>query len=622
MRTDRRPTLASLVLAMLAVCATGASAQAPAAPQDSLNVAVDRWVERGLARYEIAGAALAIVRDGRIVHQRGFGLADVERRVPVDPGRTVFHIASVTKLLTAIAALQEVEAGRLELHRDVRPMLGEMRAGGWSDHRVTLHQLLTHTAGLDVRWIGIAEQDPARVRPLAAYLPRAMPPIVDEPGTTVRYSNHGYAAVGRLIEVASGAPWAERMEQGLLAPLGMARSYASPRARGPGDAVPYFYRGDTLAEPDIHEHVAPAGAVRSTAADLARLMIALLDSSSAPLSPRGKAMVLAPQHRMGGVEAYAYGSFPYPNDHVAAASMGGEVPGFSTRLLLVPSLRLGVVLMVNRKDPSLALVVFDSLLARVAPARRGDAQCGTGAGVADGANPEGRWRSNVYDRGSFLRLGVLLGPVLIVRRDTGQGLVVVNPLEDEAARWRRVGDSTWAGPRGTCLSLVRESGEPMVALSTRSAGPIMLERVRAGAAQEVVLLLVALAVVVLLLAGTLEAVRALRRRGAGEAAQVRRGRVLAIAVAVTHLGSIALLTAGLYTLAIARDDRFAFGIPAWVTAGLVLPWLALLLTAWLAVLLVRARGERWPGRWRGWLATVASAVLLFELWSWGAMFTG
>ena len=360
---------ASLALATVALAlAGGAEAQSAAMDREALHADVDRWVEKGLRRYQIAGAALAIVRHGRIVHRRGFGLADVARAHRVDPDSTVFHIASVTKLLTAIAALQQVEAGRLELRQDIRPLLGRIRAAGWDRHRVTLHDLLTHTAGLDTRWIGMATEDPADVRTLAEYLRRAMPPIIDPPGAVVRYSNHGYAAIGRAVEVASGLSWADYVEQRILVPLQMRRSYAGPRAPDAHHAVPYRYRRDTTPEPNVHEHAALGGAARSTATDLARLLVALLDTTSdVPLSPEGNRLLLTPQHRIGsGVPGFAYGTFEYPNGRVRAASMGGEVPGFSTRLLIVPELGLGVVLMINRKDPTLAVGVFDSLLARLA----------------------------------------------------------------------------------------------------------------------------------------------------------------------------------------------------------------------------------------------------------------
>lgn len=142
---------------LVAYGALPAQAQRPVTPvtpvsgADSLFAAVDHWIEQGLLRYEIAGAAVAVVRDGRVVHKRGFGLADVARQYRVDPDTTVFHIASVTKLVTAIAVLQQVDAGKLALNADVRALIGTVHARGWGRHTISLHQLLTHTAGFDTR---------------------------------------------------------------------------------------------------------------------------------------------------------------------------------------------------------------------------------------------------------------------------------------------------------------------------------------------------------------------------------------------------------------------------------------------------------------------------------------
>jgi CubicO group peptidase (beta-lactamase class C family) len=598
-------------------------AQAPALDVDSSYAVVDGWIERGLRRSQIAGAALAIVRDGRIVHARGFGLADVARRRRVDPDTTVFHIASVTKLVTAIAALQQVEAGRLALQADVRPRLGRVRTPGWDRAPITLHQLLTHSAGFDTRWIGMAVARPTAVRPLAEYLGDGLPPIVDRPGSVVRYSNHGYAVVGRLVEVASGMSWGEYVEERIFAPLGMRASHARPRERSPSDAVPYRYRADTTPEPDIYEHTAPGGAVRATAVDVARLVAALLDStSSVPLSPAGKALVLTPQGTIGaGVPGYAYGSFPYPNAHVPAMTVGGEVPGFSTRVLMVPRLGLGVVLVVNRKDPTLAIGVFDSLLARVRPASS-DVQACRGVAVGGASVPAGTiagaYRSNVYERGSFLRVAALLGPVLTIRADTGGRVLVVNPTDDSAGWWRRSGDSTWTGPGGECLAIVGGAA-PMLAVSTKAAGPLMLERVTPLSSPTVVLPVAGLAIVVLvvaLLAAGWRVLRHARGPASGDGIAARR---IEVAVPAAHLAFLAAYGVGLYRLAIAYDDRFAFGIPAWFTATLVLPYVALALTIALAYALASTGVARDGGaprrRWRGWLVVGASVVLLVVYWS-------
>ena len=603
---DIRSTLLAIGSAL--VLAGSLDAQAPVA-DDALYRAVDAWVEAGLLRYQIAGAALAIVRDGRIVHRRGFGFADIGRGYRVDPDTTVFHIASVTKLITAIAAIQQVGTGRLALDTDIRPMLGAISARGWNRDPITLHELLTHTAGIGTRWIGMAAHTPADVRPLADYLRGDMPAIEDRPGTTIRYSNHGYATVGWLTEIAAGMPWASYVEQRVLGPLGMHRSYARARVPASSHAVPYRYRRDTLPEPAVYEHASPAGAVHATATDLALLENALMDTSKSAIFPRGTAMFLVPRKTDGNVGAFAYGTFAYPNGRIHAASAGGEVPGFSTRLLMVPALRLGVVLMVNRKDPTLAQSVFDSVLARVAPISAGGSSCLPARSDITSRPPaiSGLYRSNLYERDSFLRIGSTIGPTVRIQRDTGASLIVISPTEDAARRMQRVGDSTWAGSDGLCLSAVSVRGAPRVVITTRS-GPIMLEPVGPLSSPTVVLSVLALSILALVVVLIAESWRLARKMGAS----ARRWRVLTIALCLVELLFVAAFIVGLNQLAIAYDDRFAFGIPRWFSAALALPYLTLVMAIALAWLLLRGK-EVHGGRWRGWIVVTATVAMFVAM---------
>lgn len=285
----------------------------------------------------------------------------------------------------------------------------------------------------------MAVDSPARVRPLAEYVANSLPAVVDSPGATIRYSNQGYAVAGRAVEVASGTPYAAYVEQRIFGPLAMSYSYVAPHVPSANHATPYRYRSDTVAEPGIFEHGAPGGAVRSTATDLARLVAALLDSTTGlPLSASSKRLILSAQEQPASLVAgYAYGTFEYPNNHVRAVSVGGEVPGFSARVLMVPGLQLGVVLLVNRKDPTLAISVFDSVLSRlpsIPPAQERSAPADKRVALARNLHIDGRYRSNVYEHESFLRIAALFGPMLSVTQNNDGTLHVVNPVDNTAGR--------------------------------------------------------------------------------------------------------------------------------------------------------------------------------------------
>jgi CubicO group peptidase (beta-lactamase class C family) len=513
-----------------------------------------------------------------------------------------------------------VDAARLTLDGDARPLLGEISARGWREHPVTIRQLLSHTAGLDTRWIGMAAHHPRDVQPLATYLARAMPPLIDVPGNRVRYSNFGYAAVGRAVEVTSGLSWSDAVERRILQPLGMTGAYVSPREPDATHAVGYRYRSDTMPEPALYENVAPAGALHATASDMARLMIAVLDTADGALSisPASKRLLLHPAASVApGVRGYAFGTFEYPNTTAYAATMGGELPGFSTRMLFVPAHRLGVVIMVNRKDPTLAVAVFDSLLRRLPTVN--DRNAPPCAPASADTTPSarlaaGKYRVINYDHSSFLRIGAVLGPVFEVREPAADGFVLLDPLLSRFTRWVRRSPNSWSAPTGQCMGRMTNERGGILALSTTLAGPVMLERPLLLDNAPLALGLITLSVVGLLGVLVVVPIRSFRE---GIAQRMRSPLyVAALGVAVGQLALVTGFVAGLYLLAIAYDDRFAWGLPAWFRIVLALPYLLTPMTAIAGYLLFRESRQSGRVPAAPAIAVIASTVLLVFTWAW------
>ena len=142
----------------IAPCAAALASCLPAAAQppldrDDLTPFVDRYFAEQLAETRIPGAAFVLVKDGEVVCAKGYGFADLERRVPVD-AQTVFRVGSVSKTFTAVAAMQLVERGKLALDADVNRYLRELAVPPTWPEPVTLLQLLTHTAGFGERFVG------------------------------------------------------------------------------------------------------------------------------------------------------------------------------------------------------------------------------------------------------------------------------------------------------------------------------------------------------------------------------------------------------------------------------------------------------------------------------------
>ncbi len=253
------------------------SAQPQLTPEDA-DAWLDGFMPYALAEADIAGAVVAIVRDGQIVTQRGYGFADVASRRPVDPERTLFRPGSVSKLFTWTAVMQQVEQGRIDLDADVNRYL-DFEIPPYEGRPVTMRQLLTHTAGFEEQVKTLIENVPAQIPPYGVLLKRWVPRRIFAPGTTPAYSNYGTSLAGYIVERVSGEPFDDYVERHIFAPLGMANSsfrqplpprlgpmMATGYQRASGDVVPFELVGP-----------APAGSLSSTGTDMARFMIAHLN---------------------------------------------------------------------------------------------------------------------------------------------------------------------------------------------------------------------------------------------------------------------------------------------------------------------------------------------------------
>jgi len=245
---------------------------------DSLRVIVDDIMAGFMDTLNIAGATVAVVKDGSLFFSGGYGLADVRRRVPVDPERTLFRIGSVTKPFTWIAVMQLRDAGKLDLDADINRYL-DFTIPERFDRPVTLRHLLTHTPGFEDRLFGILGGPPRGGR--AAWLERNIPARMWPPGEFAAYSNYGTALAGYIVERASGMSWEEYVETHIIAPIGM--DYATTRQPVPERLEPFVSNGykwkdkNFLRQEFERIEVQPsAGGMSASAEAMAAFMIALL----------------------------------------------------------------------------------------------------------------------------------------------------------------------------------------------------------------------------------------------------------------------------------------------------------------------------------------------------------
>ena len=198
-------------------------------PVDSASLVhlLDSLIVPGLAKYHIPGMVIAIVRDSDLVLAKGYGYADVERKIPFDPDSTVIRIASVSKLFTATAVLQLVDQGVLDMHQDINAYLTRFKVEDRFGTPITLQHLLTHTAGFDDRSIGKSAWTQESQIPLGDFLATSLPRRIIPPGEVYTYSNFSNALAGFVVEEAAHEDYAAYVRHNILEPLGMTRSRLS-----------------------------------------------------------------------------------------------------------------------------------------------------------------------------------------------------------------------------------------------------------------------------------------------------------------------------------------------------------------------------------------------------------
>lgn len=355
-----RPRASTLRVALtcLAIAAMPLAAHSGSDPDWS---ALDRWVQETKDATLASATAIAIVKDGRIVHEAYFGYSDIQARTPAS-GDTVFYIASATKPFFALNALLKEEAGRLDMRTSLRQMFPQARFAGIDADSTTFAQLLTHTSGVDNQALvwATAYSGAHDQRSLAA-LVAASYPNADAARGTFDYSNVGYNIASVWMDRRFGQPWQEQLERAIFRPLGMRRTSAyisRAQAGGWPLAKPYSFAGAQPAQPlyltKSDDTMHAAGGLVSTAPDLAKFLIAELSGGTTPAIPKD---VIARSQATQVALSSEYLDFPrtgyawgwYTGDYKGRRLLHhfGAFPGFHSHLSFMPAEGIGLVVLNN-----------------------------------------------------------------------------------------------------------------------------------------------------------------------------------------------------------------------------------------------------------------------------------
>ncbi|HET7294142.1 MAG TPA: serine hydrolase domain-containing protein [Vicinamibacteria bacterium] len=340
--TSRR---ALALLAAVVAAARGARAEGLAPAKAA---AVEAAIADAMRAASIPGLTAA-VRVGDVLWTRGFGEADVENHVPARP-ETLYRLASVSKPITAVAAMQLAEAGRLDLDADVRRYVPGFPKKPWP---VTTRQLLSHLGG--IRHYRGEEWDSTRryVSVLEGLDLFKDDPLLHEPGTRFVYSTHGYSLAGAVIEAVSGRPFVEQLRDTVFAPAGLTtardddgRELLRERAQGYERTPDGRLRNSA---PSDTSYKVPGGGLVATAPDVARFGAAFLEGRL--VGTATATAMLAPQKtRDGRPVAYGLGWAVRAGGLPREAWHTGGQHRVSNVLLIRPDSGVVVVLLTNLEE--------------------------------------------------------------------------------------------------------------------------------------------------------------------------------------------------------------------------------------------------------------------------------
>jgi CubicO group peptidase (beta-lactamase class C family) len=344
-------------VAFVSFCASGSAQQTESGPA----VAIDQIMNSRSAAGDFSGAVL-VIRNGQILYQRAFGLANREWNVPNDL-TTKFEIGSMTKQFTALLVLQFVNEARIRLEGHVSDYLPYFRKDTGS--RVTVSQLLSHTSGVP-NFISIPGflDGPASRRAYTVHdfvEQYCSGDLEFEPGTKFAYSNSGYFLLGAIIEQVSGKSYEQLLQERIFGPLGMRDSgYAHTEAILPHRASGYERTAGGFKNARYYDMSIPfaAGALYSTVGDLF-LWDQALDGERL-LPARLRDLLFKPN-----LESYGYGwgiLVPKPGSPYAGESIpmhGGAIFGFQSVIERIPAHRELIVLLDNTDSPKLLDIALE-----------------------------------------------------------------------------------------------------------------------------------------------------------------------------------------------------------------------------------------------------------------------
>lgn len=432
---------------------------------------LEAWIESQIAYRGLPGVSIAIVHDQDVIYAKGFGHADVEKKTPTTPG-TVYRIASISKLFTAVAILQLRDQGKLNLDDPVAKHLTwfKLKDAPADSPPITIRHLLTHTAGLPREsafpyWTDF--KFPSRAEMIKA-LPNQEP--VYPPETKWKYSNLGLALAGEVVAAVSGEPFEVYVQKRILEPLAMKSSSVevadtnkSKLATGYGRRLP---DGTRVVRPFTDTRgIAPAAGLASTVEDLAKFAALQFRDGPAKGGQILKGSTMREMHRVHWLmpdwkSGRGLGFHIVHREDGDLVGHGGWVAGYQTAVYFRPKDKIAVVAMINADDglpyPGSPDSVVDRAFKWVAPAIARV----TASAKEEKPRPEwqmyvGKYRSPWADGQVLIHNGklVLINPT---EQDPTGAMATLVPVKEHVFR---IEDGSPSGPHGELMVFEMKDGK-------------------------------------------------------------------------------------------------------------------------------------------------------------------
>ncbi|PEY29843.1 penicillin-binding protein [Bacillus anthracis] len=346
-------------------------------PKD-VEAFTNKVIPEKMKKENAAGVALVVVKDNQILFQKGFGFSDKEKNTPIDPKKTVFRLASISKVFTASAVMQLVEQGKIDLNKDIVNYMGGLKYQNNMGEPVTMEHLLTHTTGFDYvdprpEDIHYQENDYTMIKD---YVEDNMPTVVRKPGDTYTYDNFASMLQGYIVQNLTNTPFYKYMAKNIFYPLEMHNSsFVMTNFIKEKLATGYDAKGNVIPFYQTRPTDMPQGSMFSTGSDVANFMIAQLNDGKFKNNQILQKETVEDMQKTKFALHPKYPNMTYgfeffsPQSHNGqyVFGKGGNIPGFSSLMWLIPEHKIGVFVVTNKDSSALPVEVFDDFMDQYFP---------------------------------------------------------------------------------------------------------------------------------------------------------------------------------------------------------------------------------------------------------------